>query len=298
MIYYEAISRKNLPEYRDVILPDIYEELSSFREEPVRLGYLCIGAREEASRQISGAIITELEADEEEGASILILSIFVRRAFRRQGIGSTLISRLLTVASGTYLYPEGERSAEVTLKIQYVMQRLESEEFSAFLRDFGFTEFAEEPPMYRLSEWELFDMDLLRPSYQKNKNARPFSEAGEELRTEVEQLIGRPLEPELSFAYVRGEDILGMVLTEEISPGHYFLTDAENGGALSDTQMTSLLRTAAVAIEKKTPRFTITMQPIDPLLKGLLMETPGAVEVLPMTSWVRIELEKDEETDS
>ncbi len=295
MIYYEAITKKNLPDYRDVILPDLYEELDAMDVEPIGLGYLCIGARDDKSKQTAGAIAGVLMAEDDGSASIMIRSIFVRRDSRRKKIGNTLISRLLSVAAGTYLFPEGEREAEIMVKIQYLLAQYESESFTAFLKDFGFTDFAEESDLYRLNEWDLMELDILRPSFQPNKNARPFSEAGEELRREIEDYIGRVIEPELSFAYVKGEDILGMVLTEELSPGHYWIVGAEHDGTLTDAQMMSLLRTTAAAIEKKTRRFTVTVEPGDEIIKGILMSAPGVVTITPRLAWVYVNLEKPEE---
>lgn len=295
MIYYEAITKKNLFDYRDVILPDLYDELRGIDEEPIALGYLCIGARDDKSRQTAGAVAGMLMAEEDGSASIMIRSIFVRHADRRKKIGNTLITRLLSVASGTYLFPEGEKEAEIMVKIQYLLTRYESEQFTAFLQDFGFTDFAEEEMLFRLSEWELMELDILRPSFKPNKNARPFSEAGNELRKEVEDYIGRPMEPELSFAYVKGEEILGMVVTEELSPGHYWIDVAEHDGTLTDAQMMSLLRTTASAIEEKTRQFTVTVEPGDEIIKGLLMSLPGAVTITPKLAWVYITLEKPAE---
>ena len=292
MVFYEAITRKNLADYRSVILPDAYKELFLYEEEPIEMGYLCIGAREEKNREAKGALVAALETEEDGGAGILVRSVFVRKADRRNGIGRTLLSRLLTVASGICVFPEGEEEAAVTLKIQYLMQEWEAEEFTVFLREFGFTDFAEEAPLYRLTEWELMSLDVLRPAYRANKNTHPFSEADASLRQEIEEELQHTMEPELSFAYVKGDDILGLVLTEELSPGHYLMLDAEHDGSLSDAQMLSLLRTAAAAIEKKTPRFTVTMEPRDPILKGLLSDTPGAVVITPHLAWADVILKK------
>lgn len=295
MIYYEAISKKNLPDYRDVILPEIYADLIAFGDEPIAFGYLSIGARDDKSKQTAGAVIGELQAEEDGSASIMIRSVFVRHSFRRQKIGNTLLSRLLTVASGTYRFGEGETEAAILLKIQYLLSQYESEQFTAFLQNFGFTDFGEEATLYRLDEWNLMSLDILRPSFKPNKNARPFSEAGDALRREIEEYTGHVMIPELSFAYVKGEDILGMVLTEELSPGHYMIINAEHDGSLTDTQMMSLLRTTASAIEKRTPRFTVTMEPADPIIKGLLMDAPGVVAITPRMAWVEVNLEKSAE---
>ena len=295
MIYYEAITKENLPQYRDVILPDIYDNLDAIGDEPIAFGYLCIGARDDKSKQTAGAVIGALMAEEDGSASIMIRSIFVRMPERRKKIGSTLISRLLSVASGTYLFPEGETEAEIVLKIQYLLQQYEAEQVTTFLRDFGFTDFAEEAALYRMSEWELMSLDLLRPSMKPNKNARPFSEAGDELRTEIQEYIGHVIDPALSYAYVKGEEILGMVLTEEISPGHYWIVDAEHDGTLTDAQMMSLLRTTALAIYERTHHFTVTMEPGDEIVKGLLMDEPGVVSLTPRLAWVYVNLEKEEE---
>ena len=292
MIYYEAITKKNLADYRDVILPDLYEELNVMDTEPIGLGYLCIGARDDKSKQTAGAIAGILMAEEDGSASIMIRSIFVRRGNRRNKIGNTLISRLLTVAAGTYLFPEGEEEVEIMLKIQYLLNRYESEQFTAFLQDFGFTDYAEEEMLFRLSEWELMELDILRPSLKPNKNCRPFSEAGEELREEIEEYTGHSMEPDLSFAYVKGEDITGMVVTEELSPGHYWIIAAEHDGTLTDAQMMSLLRTTAAAIEQKTRHFTVTVEPGDEIIKGLLMSAPGVVTITPKLAWVYVNLEK------
>ena len=178
MIYYEAISKKNLADYRDVILPDICSDLLSLGDEPIAFGYLCIGARDDKSKQTAGAVIGELQAEEDGSASIMIRSIFVRKDQRRKKIGNTLISRLLSVASGTYLFGDGETEAEITLKIEYILAEYEADQFTAFLQNFGFTDFGEEADCYRMNEWDLMELDILRPSFKPNKNARPFSEAG------------------------------------------------------------------------------------------------------------------------
>ncbi len=297
MIYYEAVTKKNLPDYRDVILPDLYEELDVMDVEPIGLGYLCIGARDDKSRQTAGAIAGVLMAEEDGSASIMIRSIFVRRDSRRKKIGNTLISRLLSIAAGTYLFPDGEKEAEIMLKIQYLLNQYESEMFTAFLQDFGFTDYAEEEMLFRMSEWELMELDILRPAFKSNKNCRPFSEAGDELRQEIEEFTGHIMEPDLSFAYVKGEDILGMVVTEELSPGHYWIIAAEHDGTLTDAQMMSLLRTTAAAIEEKTRHFTVTVEPGDEIVKGLLMSTPGVVTITPKLAWVYVNLENPAENN-
>jgi len=86
-----------------------------------------------------------------------------------------------------------------------------------------------------------------------------------------------------------------MVVTEELSPGHYWIDVAEHDGTLTDAQMMSLLRTTASAIEEKTRQFTVTVEPGDEIIKGLLMSLPGAVTITPKLAWVYITLEKPAE---
>lgn len=289
MPIYEAITKQNLTEYRDVIMADMYALLYTDSREPGAAGFICIGARDERSRRVLGAVVASVETDE-DGPSIYIRSVFVRRDDRRKGIGRELLGRVLTVASGTFIYPEGETSALITYKSVSMLEEMETEIYCAFLRSFGFTDFVEQNRYFRLSEWELMSLDILRPSYKPNKNARSFAEADETLISEINDLTGRIMDPELSFAYVKDENILGMVITEEISPGHYWIVAAEHDGSLTDVQMMSLLRTTAAAIDARTPVFTVTVQPGDDIIREVLMECPGAVVITPRLAWCDIEL--------
>ena len=187
MIYYEVITKKNMPQYRDVMLPVAYEEIASLEMEPIEMGYLCIGARDDKSQKTAGSIVATLGEDDGEG-TITVQSLFVRQKNRRKEVGSTLLTRLLTVCSDIYQFPEGVDSAPVTLKLQYALPDPDAEVFTAFLMKFGVTDFAEEAPVFRMSEWDLMQLDMLHPESKGNPKVRPFSEAGDELIGEINAL--------------------------------------------------------------------------------------------------------------
>ena len=207
---YEAIALRALAEYRELILPDQYAMLEGLGTDPGEAGALCIGARDEGSGEAVGAVLGIMTEDE-DGTSIYLRSITVRPDMRRRGIGRTLLGRLLTVASGTYPFSEGQESAPVTLKAVYELEWAREQVMTAFLEDFGMSGIVEQPDMYRLGSMDLMLLDILRPDMTINKNVRPLSEAGEELVTGIEELMGYEVIPELSFAYVRGDEVAGVI---------------------------------------------------------------------------------------
>ena len=132
-ITYKQILEKELPEYKELILPMIYEELKA--GENIEENYIALAAVD-ADMPI-GALVAELEAD----GDISLLSIWTDQRYRRKGVASGLLQKLSEIARALYVWEDGQYGDDVSLKVMYCLEEKYRQVFEAWLEKNDFTEF-------------------------------------------------------------------------------------------------------------------------------------------------------------
>ena len=136
----EAIEKEKLPQYQDVILPYIYDELDECGGDLAENNYLCLAANVENEDGILfpvSALIMLLEANED----LAVLSIYTLPEYRRQGIASKLLDKALFIARRLFIFEEGEDEDIINLKAIYRLSDEFRIPFEEFLKKNNFTDF-------------------------------------------------------------------------------------------------------------------------------------------------------------
>jgi len=139
-----AMTGETLPEYRDLILPHVYEELSSFQED-LDTKYICLAVSQ--GERPAAALIAQME----ETGDIGILSVYTLPEHRRKGLASALMEKTVQIARALFQWEEGETVEYVAIKSIYRLPEDLEKVYRAFLEANHFTEFvllrgAEEDP--------------------------------------------------------------------------------------------------------------------------------------------------------
>ncbi len=132
---YSLISTRNLKNYKEVIIPGIYDELEAERSVMAD-NYICLGARDKDG--VTGALIAHIEPDTTD---IQIISIYVLPGKRRKGVGSSLVKKLFDIVGNTYVFDEGEYGTDVFVKTMYCLPADIRSSYEAFLKANDFTRF-------------------------------------------------------------------------------------------------------------------------------------------------------------
>ena len=132
---YSLISTRNLKNYKEVIIPYVYDELEAERHIMAD-NYICLGARDRDGAL--GALIAHIEPDTTD---IQIISIYVLQKKRRNGVGSGLVKRLFDIVGNTYVFDVGEYGADVFVKTMYCLPADIRSSYEAFLKANDFTRF-------------------------------------------------------------------------------------------------------------------------------------------------------------
>lgn len=132
---YQNISSQNLGRWKELIIPTIYAELEENRKY-LSDDYLCIGVKE--GREQAGALIAHVE---QLNGDVQIISIYVLPQFRRRGIGSGLVKKLMELAAAAYRFDRTELSAEIYIKTMYALPAGLRKNYEAFLKAADFTQF-------------------------------------------------------------------------------------------------------------------------------------------------------------
>ena len=129
---YRQIERKELEQFKLLILPDIYEELSD--QEEIDTEYIALSSWLEGTP--AGVIIM----DPEGSGDLNLLSVWTAPEYRRMGIASALLDKALEVAAALYDYEEGQYGDDITLKTMYCLSDEYRKSFEEWLMKNDFTE--------------------------------------------------------------------------------------------------------------------------------------------------------------
>ena len=132
---YVQITKKNMDDFGSVIIPGVLEECKGYPGDLLEQ-YFCIGVK--ADKEAAGALIAEMDQDT---GDLRILSLFVKTAFQRQGIGSGLLKKLTDLAFAAYDWGPGEYGVDIFLKVMYALPEKLKIPFEAFLQKNDFTDF-------------------------------------------------------------------------------------------------------------------------------------------------------------
>jgi GNAT superfamily N-acetyltransferase len=130
---YKQITKNELEQFKPLILPDIYEELSE--QEDIDTQYICISSW--LSDIPAGAIII----DPEGSGDLNLLSVWTVPEYRHMGIASALLDKAVQVAAALFDYEEGQYGDDITLKTMYCLSDEYRKPFEEWLMKNDFTEF-------------------------------------------------------------------------------------------------------------------------------------------------------------
>ena len=114
----EVIEKETLPQYKELILPYIYDELASYSDDLAE-SYICLAGTAENEDGILfpvSALIMLREAN----LDLAVLSIFTLPEHRRQGIASELLDKALFIARRLFVF---ERQVRQQLVVEHNKSR-------------------------------------------------------------------------------------------------------------------------------------------------------------------------------
>lgn len=130
---YRQIEKKELESFKELILPDIYEELND--QEEIDTDYIAISSW--MNDEPVGVIIV----DPEGSGDLNLLSVWTVSKYRRMGIASALLDKALSVAAALFDYEEGQYGDDISLKTMYCLSDEYRKPFEEWLMKNDFTEF-------------------------------------------------------------------------------------------------------------------------------------------------------------
>ena len=133
MLEYKEITKKDLKQYRNLILPMVYEELKDSKEMDTE--YISIATI------IDGTPRAAIIAEPEGSGDINLLSIWTDQDYRNLGVASALLDQMLNVALHLYDWDEGQFGDDITLKTMYCLTNKYRIPFEQWLQKKDFTDF-------------------------------------------------------------------------------------------------------------------------------------------------------------
>ena len=132
-IEYKEITKDNLEDYKDLILPMVYEELSE--QEDMDTEYICLAT------WIDEKPVAALIADTEGNGDLNLLSIWTDQDYRNIGVATELLNKMLKVAVNLYDWDEGQYGDDIILKTMYALEGKYRTVLEAWLQKNDFTDF-------------------------------------------------------------------------------------------------------------------------------------------------------------
>ena len=132
-VEYRQITKKEIESYRDLILPDIYEELE--HSESPESDYIALAA------WIDDKPVSAIVVDPEDNGDLVMLSIWTDQEYRRRGIASGLLQKMTYVAYRLYDWEDMQYGDDIILKTMYCLADLFRAPFEAWLEKNSFTDF-------------------------------------------------------------------------------------------------------------------------------------------------------------
>ena len=147
----KLITKKNIEQYRQLIIPLIYDELLEDLpdDENDELFYLCLACHadpdemsaEENAEADSDAAVAAVVVEMEDFGDLNLLSIFTLPEYRRKGYATAILQKAVMMARELYQFDEGEEDDDIVLKTLFRLPKEMEEDFAAFLAANGFTDF-------------------------------------------------------------------------------------------------------------------------------------------------------------
>lgn len=238
-VTYQSICLADRTAFEPLILPSVYEELPK-ETEPIEEGYLCIGAFVDG--QPAAAIVVYLEPY----GDLDLRSLFVCTQYRRRGIASALMNRVVQVAVAAFQFEEPEEI--ISFKMMYALPPHLKAPWEAFLRADGFYIPDAVGRIYELDSRDLMQSVLFSPAFDPDFKPQKRIVCAEQLpQDQREQLMERAMRsgvffsPEYSFVHLAcrtdtasGEPVAAgdaaydvCMLIDEEAPGYYRLECAD-----------------------------------------------------------------------
>ena len=236
-------SEDDLPDYMDVILPNVWDELLTL-ESFDEAGVIPLAA-ELDGQTVGAAVATVFENGEAQ-----VYSIYVRPEYRRMKVGTALLDELLLLVRERLDDPELPEIPVVEV-VDYTMAAQDGEGFTAFLKSAGFKFFDELPALYILSG-EAAKSHAATPA-----DVTLLSELTEEEKAAVEEVLegyGIPAGPELS-ACAGDQEHSCMAFTVPSYDDDYVITS--HGENADEQQYRALLARIFAAIAAQAETFSI-----------------------------------------
>lgn len=254
-IEYVDVSREGMEDFADIIMPETFDALMDL-EDLDDLGMVLIGAVD-AGRPV-GAIAVQLI---EEGG-IDILSLYVEPSSRRNGIGSELIKRVLSVGLEAFEPVELQETVGVdipvklTLHTEFAIEGAEHEEFLSFLKKNGFSEIND------LGSFYTFDAQSLKAlcGTVAGSDVISLEEAAAGHLDELSEAFeAKGLNTELKYCCIIGsfDRPDAMMLVEKSGENEFFVSSQVFGEEIDEDRYMSMIAKVAADMAEDNKDFHI-----------------------------------------
>lgn len=222
-IEYVRVREDDLFDFKGLILPNIYEELTVLGDFDAA-NILVVGAVEHidtAGNSVGADIPIGLAVGGwKKDRELFIYSIFVSENYQRQGIGSGLLESLIGLAAGnlTGILVRENGVVDIFVHVDYALPAAERMAFELFLKANGFTDFAEGPAIYLLDSKKM-------GAASTHTGTTPLSDVGD--RTDLSTLfgtIGIAYDPDCSVFLGSAEEPKLIILAEVVNDGNLALS--------------------------------------------------------------------------
>ena len=244
-IEYVTFERDGLEDFRDVILPDIYGDLfvtDDFSDRAV----LAVGALSKGTPV--AAVIAQLLED----GTADVKSVYVDEDYRLTGIGTELIKGVLSLSRDPLAQTVNieETNLEVCVRVQYVFPKNDLDDFEAWLKKVGFSDFADYPDIY------MFEGGLPEVHVKQPEAVHPLSAIPDVAEDEMVNLLRESgIAPVSEYSFYAGDaaepDI--MLLAESSDMESFRLLSVAAGESGSENEYLSLAARVFDEIREKQP---------------------------------------------
>ena len=244
-IEYVTFERDGLEDFRNVILPDIYGDLfvtDDFGDRAV----LAVGALSEGTPV--AAVIAQLLED----GTADVKSVYVDEDYRRAGIGTELIKGILSLSRDLLAQTVDIENAnlEVCVRVQYVFPKNDLDDFEAWLKKVGFSDFADYPDIY------MFEDRLPEVNVKQPEAVHPLSDIPDVAEDEMVNLLREMgIAPVPQYSFYSGDvaepDIMLLAESSDMESFRLLSVAADESG--SENQYLSLAAKVFDEVRKTQP---------------------------------------------
>lgn len=259
-VRYVTFSAEGLEDFRQVILPDVCEQLfllKRFDSENIS----AIGAL--ADGEPAGALIARITGE----SAAVIDSIYVSSEYRRTGIGTELFRRFLSIASSS-LDPTGgaeDNIVPVGITADYALPEKSAEIFGKFLDSLGFRLFQEKPDVY------YFESDRLEHFGAEEPGVFCFTDIEGTDETELFDFfesLDITAAVKYSFYCGKKDDPDAMLLVSFGDDDTYIFSSIQMNDGPGEAEFGKLVSAAVNAIRRDCRDFAIIVNGADNILPG------------------------------